>query len=308
MTEKTNSTTRAGFVAIVGQTNAGKSTLMNAAMGQKIAIVTPKVQTTRVALRAVLTKDNCQLIFVDTPGFHQPKCMLDEQMVKIAHQAWKDADAVLMLIDAKNGVRDVDVELMEQISKSKKPAFLVVNKVDLISEKDQLLPLLQEVTDNGAFKDVYPISALKGTRGREKMLPKLLDDLRNVMPESPYLYDEETVTDIPIQQMAAEITREKAFMFLQQELPYGVAVQTVNMEDFDNGDIRIDQHIILEREAHRQMVIGRKGEMLKRIGMASRKELKTIMDRKVHLFLEVKVKKGWSENQGILKELGLWSR
>ena len=298
-------TTRAGFVAIVGQTNAGKSTLMNAMMGQKLAIVTPKVQTTRMNLRGVLTENDAQLIFVDTPGLHIPKRLLDEKMVESAHQAWKDADVVLMVLDARKGFTEMDETLCASIKASGKPAFLIVNKIDLISDKEELLPLLQKITELNVFADVFPISALNGTRGKEKVLPQVVAALQKKIPEGPYLYDEETVTDMPTRYLAAEITREKAFLFLQDELPYGLAVETVQLEEFENGDVRIDQTILIERDAHKPMVIGKNGEMLKKIGTSARKELSQALGRKAHVFLTVKVKKDWAKNPRHLGDLGL---
>ncbi|MFZ2619590.1 MAG: GTPase Era [Alphaproteobacteria bacterium] len=301
----TGAATKAGFIALVGQTNAGKSTLMNALIGQKLAIVTPKAQTTRMPIRGIATTDDTQYIFVDTPGLHNPKRLLDETMLESAHQSWRDADAVLMLVDARKGFQKLDADLIDLLRTSKKPVFLALNKIDVVKDKEGLLPILEQAQAFEVFREVFPLSALKATDNKEKIIPALLTSLRDSLPDSPFLYDVGTVTDQSLTVRLGEITREKAFMHLQQELPYGLAVQMVSMTDFDNGSLRVEQNIILGREAHKPMVIGAKGAMLKKIGTAARKDMKDVLGRHVHLFLNVKVKEGWDENRRQLAEYGI---
>jgi GTP-binding protein Era len=297
--------TKAGFIALVGLPNAGKSTLLNALMARKVSIVTPKAQTTRFPLRAVLTQGDTQFIFVDTPGLYRGKRVLEEKMHQGAQQAWREADVVLMMVDARKGLQAEDLNLAQALKQARKTAFLVVNKTDVVKEKEDLLPLLQQAQETGAFQEVFPLSALGGTKGKEKMLPALLETVASLLPEGPFLYDPETVVDLPIPLMAAEVTREKAFLYLQEELPYGLAVMPAGLEEDEAGALRLYQNILLERETHKQMVIGKQGAMLKKIGTAARRELSTILNRKVHLFLQVKVKKGWAEKPAMLQSLGL---
>lgn len=302
---QTSHPTRAGFVAIIGAPNAGKSTLLNLLVGQKIAIVSHKVQTTRVNMRGVLTKDQNQFIFVDTPGIYRPKDtsrLLDKSMVDAAWQASGDADVVLMVIDAKSGFNAKTMDIIENLKATKssnRPVFLALNKVDSI-EKEKLLPLMQKAVDMGIFKEIFAISA-KNNDGVFDMLNRFAPHL----PESPYLYDEETLTDMPMRLVAAEITREKAFHHLQQEVPYSLAVETVNFEHYDNGSIRIDQNILVEREAHKPIVLGKGGATVKKIGQLSRRDLEEMLETKVHLFLKVKVSDKWANSHNFMREIGL---
>jgi GTP-binding protein Era len=295
---------RSGFVALVGLPNAGKSTLLNALMARKVSIVTPKAQTTRFPLRAVLTKEETQFVFVDTPGLYKGNRALEETMHRSAQDAWQEADVVLMLVDARKGLQEEDNHLISHLRRARKEAVLVLNKTDVLKEKEVLLPLLQQAQETEAFKEVFPLSALAGTKGKEKMLAQLLETLGTMLPEGSLLYEPETVVDLPIALLAAEITREKAFLHLQEELPYGLAVEPVSLEEDEKGDLHLHQHILLDREPHRQMVIGKGGSMLKKIGTAARKELNIILNRKVHLFLHVKVKKGWPNHRGTLQKIG----
>lgn len=293
--------TRAGFIAIVGLPNAGKSTFINKALGHKVAIVSPKAQTTRMPVRGILSTEDTQLIFVDTPGLYKGKRQLEELMLNTVQQNWQDADAVLHVVDATKGFQEMDISLLEDLKKAKKPTVLALNKVDLIKEKEELLPILQEANDLAVYEEVFPISAMKGVAVED-----LVQTLGSFVPESPFLYDPETVTDLPQRYALAETTREKIFMFLQQELPYGIAVETVSIEEFDNGDLRVDQNILLDRDAHKQIVIGHKGEMLKKIGTAARKEMTKSYGRKVHTFLQVKVKTNWANSKRLLQEMGIF--
>lgn len=290
---------RAGFIAIVGAPNAGKSTFLNAVLGQKLVITSPKVQTTRFNVKGVLTQGETQFIFVDTPGIHKPKRKLDKSMVSAAHNAWEEADAVLLMVDATRGFSDETEMVIEALKTCKKPMFLAFNKVDNLKNKDALLPLMAHAAQLGMFKQIFTISALK-----HKYLNEVLEALSPHLPESPYLYDEETVTDISSRLLAAEITREALFMNLQQELPYSVTVETESYTQEEN-QITIRQNILVEREGQKKIVVGNGGAMIKRIGAQSRKQLESIFETKVNLFLKTKVRKDWTSNQYLLREIGL---
>ncbi|MEC9290871.1 MAG: GTPase Era [Pseudomonadota bacterium] len=292
-------TTRAGFIAIIGAPNAGKSTFMNQVVGEKISIVTPKVQTTRFNVRGIVSRDDSQLVFVDTPGVYKPgKSKMDQAMVASAWSAVQEADAALFVLDAKKGFGEKETMVLEGLRESRKPIFLALNKVDTLN-KDKLLPLMQRAGEFGFFKQIFAISAEKGDGTND-----VLDALEKEMPESPFLFDPDDITDIPMRMMAAEITREKAYMLLGQELPYAMAVETVNYEVRDNGSIRIDQMIYVKRDSQKQIVVGKGGEVLKKIGSRSRRALMEMMETDVHLFLRVKVKSEWSENTLMLRMTG----
>lgn len=296
-------TTKAGFVAIIGAPNAGKSTLMNLLIGQKIAIVSPKVQTTRVNMKGILTRGNTQFIFVDTPGIYKPdqKKLLDRSMVAAAWQAGADADIVLMVVDAKSGFNEKVLNIIEEYKShsSKTPLFIAFNKVDTV-EKEKLLPLISKAHEMEMFQDIFLISA-KENDGVFQMLDKFTPHL----PESPYLYDEEELTDVPMRLIAAEMTREKAFRLLNQEIPYGLAVETVQYLTQENGSIRIDQNILVEREAHKKIVLGKNGSKIKEIGKKSRLELSKMLGCPVHLYLKVKVNDKWLNSHSFMREIGL---
>lgn len=296
---RNNENTKAGFVAIIGAPNAGKSTLMNLILGQKIAITTHKVQTTRTNMRGVHTVGNSQFIFVDTPGIHKPRRTFDEAMVNAANQAWHDADVILFLIDAVSGFKKEVKNIIDQVKHANKPVVIVLNKIDKI-KKDKLLPLMQELGQYEAFKNVFAISATTSS-GVEDMLQKI----ETYLPESPFLFDPENITDTPMRLIAAEITREKAFVYLHQELPYALMVETVSYEAGQGRDVTINQNIIVERDGHKGIVLGNKGETVKQIGSEARKELEEFLQCKVNLFLNVKVRKNWSENAALMRSIGL---
>ena len=293
---------RAGFVAIIGAPNAGKSTLMNQLVGQKIAIVSPKVQTTRVNMRGIVTRENTQFIFIDTPGIYRPGSrLLDRSMVQAAHQARDDADATVLMVDAFKGFNEPVMDIIE-ILQSKKPKnlSLVFNKVDKMP-KEKLLPLMVKAQEMDLFDNVFAISATKG-----KGVEDILKAIEPSMPESPYLYSEDDVTDMPMRLLAAEITRERAFMMLNQELPYGLAVETVSYETEADGKLVIHQNILIEREAHKPIIVGKGGAMIKRIGEQARRNLQEMLQKKhLNLFLKVKVKANWSESSTFMQEIGL---
>lgn len=293
------SDTKCGFVAIIGEPNAGKSTLMNALVGQKITIVSPKVQTTRFNVRGMLTRENTQLIFIDTPGiFNAPK-KFEQAMVKSAWAGAGDADAVLLIIDVRKGITESLEPVLEQLSKfKKKPVFVALNKIDKIP-KEALFALAETIAAKGNFAGIFMISALK-----EQGLEKLTADLANVMPAGPFLYPEDVTSDIQMRMLAAEITREKLFFMLGQELPYAAFVETESWEEKE-GITVVSQIIYVQREAHKKMVIGEKGAMIKRIGSSARRELEKMIEGKMHLSLFVKVKENWKEDREAYRLMGL---
>lgn len=298
-----NVETRAGFVAIIGAPNAGKSTLMNNLLGAKVAIVSPKVQTTRFNIRGVLTRDNVQFVFVDTPGIHRPRRSFDRAMVDAAWQSHADADVVLLLVDAYKGFNEEARMIIENLKADKRsenvPVVLAFNKIDKVP-KEKLLPLMAEAGQLGIFRDVFAISAIKN-----KGLSDILNNLSQYLPTSPYLYDEDTLTDLPDRLLAAEITREKAFLLLGKELPYALSVQTESWQQRGDGSLEIHQNLIIERDGQKKIVIGKGGQMLKEIGQRARRELQHLFECNVHLYLQVKVRPSWSEDRRLLEALGL---
>ncbi|MFD2235953.1 GTPase Era [Aureimonas populi] len=291
--------TRSGFVALIGAPNAGKSTLVNQLVGTKVSIVTHKVQTTRALVRGIAIRARTQIVLVDTPGVFSPKRRLDRAMVKTAWNGAKDADLILAIIDAERGVSDEAGIILERLKESGRPAILVLNKVDRI-KRDKLLGLTQEITAKAEFERVFMISALNGSGCDD-----LLDYLAERLPEGPWYYPEDQITDLPLRQLAAEITREKLFLRLHQELPYASTVETELWEKRPDGSVRIEQTIYVERDSQKAIVLGRKGETIKAIGQAARKEIAEAADEKVHLFLFVKVRENWSDDPERYREMGL---
>ena len=281
--------TYSGFIAIIGPTNAGKSTLLNQIMGRKVSIVSHKVQTTRTRLRAVKMVGEKQLIFVDTPGVFKPTRRLDRAMVSAALGAMDEADAVLLLIDAQKGITQTVRELVEKI-KDRPNLFVALNKVDAISKLD-LLPMVSELSNMADFKEIFMISALKND-GVKQMLESLAD----VMPESPYLFDKSDAVDVPDMLYLAELTREKVYKYIHQELPYHINVVTEKVDTDDDGVLDIYQKIVVQNEAHKKIVIGRGGEQLKRIGTAARHDIQDQWGVNARLHLFVRVEENWEEN------------
>lgn len=291
--------TRCGFVAIVGEPNAGKSTLINHVVGGKVSIVSPKVQTTRFNVRGVCVHEQAQLIFVDTPGIFDAAKPFEKAMVQAAWSGIGDADAVLMIIDAKQGLREATQQLMTRLKEScTKPVFLAINKIDLIN-KEQLIKLAQQCDSTGKFERIFMISALKG-KGIEDIKIKV----GACMPESPWHYPEEQMSDISMRLLAAEVTREKIFMKLDKELPYSIYVETERWEEKENN-IVIAQAILVQREGQKKIVIGDKGAMIKSIGISARKELERMTEKRIHLELFVKVKPNWKDDAEHYRTLGL---
>lgn len=291
--------TRAGFVVILGAPNAGKSTLLNRLVGQKLAIVTPKAQTTRSAIRGICMAGNAQLVFVDTPGIFNPDQKFEKAMVQSAWSGMADADAVLVMVDATRPSGVNTQAIIAALKEQGKTAVLAINKIDLVA-KNALLEIIAEMNAHGVFSDIFMISAAKGDG-----VDELKAHLAGMVPESPWLYPEDQVTDISERLLASEITREKLFMALSQELPYSLTVETESFEVQKNGQIKIGQVIYVQRESQKTIVLGKGGQMIKKIGEQSRKELSHLWGTKVHLFLFVKVREKWKENPEIYKYLGL---
>ena len=292
--------TRAGFVALIGAPNAGKSTLLNLAVGSKLSIVTHKVQTTRALLRGIMIHGNAQLVFVDTPGIFTPKRRLDRAMVTTAWGGASDADVIALLVDAKRGLSDEDSAIIERLAKfpSERTRVLILNKVDIV-KRDTLLGLTKQANGMGNFARTFMISALTGDG-----VPDLLDYLAEAMPEGPFLYPADQMTDLPLRFLAAEITREKLTLRLHDELPYRSTVETEKWAETEKG-VRIDQTIYVERDSQRKIVLGKGGATIKAISMAARTEISRLMEKPVHLFLFVKVRENWGDDPERYREMGV---
>jgi GTP-binding protein Era len=291
--------TRCGFVALIGATNAGKSTLLNALVGSKVTIVSHKVQTTRALIRGIIVEGDAQLIFVDTPGIFQPKRRLDRAMVTTAWSGAHDADLVGVLIDARKGIDEDADAILGRLADLRRPKLLLLNKVDLV-DKPALLALAQAANERVAFEATFMISALRG-HGVEDVKAWLAARV----PKGPWLYPADQMSDAPLRQLAAEITREKLFARLHQELPYESTVETETWKELRDGAVRIEQTIYVERESQRKIVLGKGGQSIKAIGAEARKDIAAIVEAPVHLFLFVKVREGWSEDPERYREMGL---
>jgi len=297
--------THSGFVAVVGAPNAGKSTFVNKAVGAKVSIVSPKVQTTRTRVLGIAIKDQTQIVFMDTPGIFEPRRRLDRAMVASAWGSAQDADVIMLMIDAQRGLdpdsrRILDNLLKRRDEKPKAPApILLLNKVDR-ADKAKLLAIAQELGDLNLFADIFMISALTGD-GVEDVMSYAAAR----MPQGPWLFPEDQISDMPSRLLAAEITREKLYLQLHQELPYAATVETETWTQQDNGSIRIEQVIFVERDSQRTIVLGKKGSRIKEIGAASRRELEEIFETRVHLFLFVKVRDGWGDDPDRYRDWGL---
>ncbi|NNE80243.1 MAG: GTPase Era [Silicimonas sp.] len=294
-------TTRAGFVALIGEPNAGKSTLLNRMVGAKVSIVTHKVQTTRTRIRGVALEGESQIVFVDTPGLFRPRRRLDRAMVAAAWGGAADADIVVLMIEAHRGLTKGVEAILSSLEDrgGKAPVALAINKIDRVERAD-LLALTQAMNDRFSFAKTFMISAEKGYG---------VDDLRTWLaeglPEGPWLYPEDQIADMPLRMIAAEITREKLTLRLHQELPYQLTVETEGWEDRPDGSVRIDQVIYVARDGHKGILLGKKGETIKAVGKLAREEISEFLDRKAHLFLTVKVRSGWLEEAERYSEMGL---
>jgi GTP-binding protein Era len=299
-------TQRCGFAAIIGAPNAGKSTLVNALVGSKVAIVSPKVQTTRMAVRGVALSGETQIVFVDTPGIFKPRRRLDRAMVDAAWAGAGDADCVILLADAaelstnpKGHAANDTRAIVEALKADQRTAALAFNKIDGVKRTD-LLPLVQQLSQMFAFEKVFLISALKGDG-----IGDVRDWVASRMPEGPWLYPAEQAADIPSRLLAAEITREKIYLRLHDELPYACAVESEKWEDRKDGSVRIEQTIYVQREGQKAIVLGKGGATIKLIGEMARKELEELFQRRVHLFLFVKVQEDWAEQREHYRAMGL---
>jgi GTP-binding protein Era len=291
--------TRCGFVALIGATNAGKSTLANALVGSKISIVTPKVQTTRALVRGIAIEGAAQLIFVDTPGIFAPRRRLDRAMVATAWGSTHDADIVALLIDAHKGVQDDDDAILRTLGSVRSAKVLVLNKVDLV-DKPALLTLARTLNERMTFAAIFMLSALSGDG-----VADLKRWLGEHVPAGPWLYPEDQISVAPLRQLAAEITREKLYLRLHQELPYQSTVETEVWKELRDGSVRIEQIIYVERESQRKIVLGKGGSAIKAIGAAARKDIAAAIEQPVHLFLFVKVREGWGDDPERYREMGL---
>ena len=290
---------RCGFVALIGAPNAGKSTLLNALVGSKIAIVTHKVQTTRSRLVGVAVHEDAQMIFVDTPGIFAAKKRLERAMVAAAWEGANDADIIVFMVDATRKIEDSTRIIAEGLKDSSKKAILVLNKIDLV-KRDTLLAKTQELNELGEFEETLMISATTGNG-----INVLQDKIAENLPKGPWLYPEDHLTDISERMLASEITREKFFLRFHEELPYAATIETERWRDLKDGSVRIEQVIYVERDSQKAMVIGKGGKGLKTIGSQAREELEDLLDRKVHLFIFVKVRKGWSDDKERYRNMGL---
>jgi len=295
----TEKQTRCGFCAIIGAPNAGKSTLVNALAGTKIAIVSHKVQTTRARLRAIVVSGPSQIIFVDTPGIFKPKRRLDEAMVEGAWSGASEADAVILLTDVRRGLDEEVLAIIEGLKKSGTQAFLALNKIDLV-KAETLLELSRKFNEVFPFRETFMISALNGSG-----VAKLRERVAALMPEGPWLYAEDQIADVPLRFLAAETTREKLYERLHEELPYASTVETETWEERKDGSVRIDQVIYVERESQRKIVLGKGGQTIKALGQAARLDLEKAFERRVHLFLFVKVRENWAKDPERLRMMGL---
>ena len=291
--------TKCGFMALIGAPNAGKSTLLNRLTGAKLSIVTPKAQTTRARVLGILVRGESQMLFVDTPGIFNPKRRLDRAMVAAAWGGADEADYVLLLVDAKIGLTEAVRGIIAQLAATGRPMALVLNKVDLI-ERHRLLPLTQEIAGLATFEQIFMISAATGDG-----LDVLLDFCTAKLPEGPFLYPEDELTDLPDRLLAAEIVREQIFLQTRDEVPYGTTVETESFKVQKDGAVRIDAVIYVSRPGHKAILIGAKGSRIKEIGMRARRELAQVLECKVDLFLRVNERPGWDEEAARIRATGL---
>ena len=291
---------KSGFVALIGRPNVGKSTLMNTLIGQKIAITSNKPQTTRNRIQTVFTDERGQIVFLDTPGIHKAKNKLGEYMVKVSTRTLRDVDMVLWLVEPSTFIGEGDEHIFEILSSVNIPVILAINKMDSLKQKEDMLEVIAKYSSRMQFTEVVPVSALKGTN-----TDKLLDIIFKYLSEGPMYYDEDTVTDQPIKQIAAELIREKALRFLQEEIPHGIAVEIDTFNYRDSGDmVDIEAAIVCEKDSHKGIIIGKGGSMLKRIGTAARKDIEGLLESRVNLKLWVKVRPKWRDSDVQMKNFG----
>ena len=290
---------KSGFVTLIGRPNVGKSTLMNHLIGQKIAITSEKPHTTRNRIQTVYTDERGQIIFLDTPGIHKAKNKLGEYMVNVAENTLKEVDVILWLVEPTTFIGAGERHIAEQLSKIKTPVILVINKIDTVKSKEEILTFIAAYKDILNFAEIIPVSALK-----EMNIEDVKSSIFKYLPAGPQFYDEDTVTDQPMRQIAAELIREKALRMLDDEIPHGIAVVIDQMKERPNGIIDVDATIVCERDSHKGIIIGKGGSMLKRIGTAARMEIENLMDTKVNLKLWVKVRREWRDSDMYMKNYG----
>lgn len=289
---------RSGFVAIIGRPNVGKSTLLNRVIGQKIAIMSDKAQTTRNRIQGVYTDEEAQIIFIDTPGIHKPKHALGDFMVNTAYSALKGVDAVLFVVSAIQAIGPGDRLIMERLKNLSVPVYLLVNKIDLV-HPDTLLTTIESYTNELEFSEVFPISALEGNN-----VPEMLTNLKEMLPIGPQYYPADQVMDHPEYFVVAEFIREKILMLTKEEIPHSVAVQVQSMQRNEDDKVEVQATIIVERKSQKGIIIGAQGSMIKKIGQLARRDIERLLDDKVYLDLWVKVQKDWRNKQTYISELG----
>lgn len=294
-----NDNFKSGFVALVGRPNVGKSTLMNHLIGQKIAITSEKPQTTRNRIQTVYTDDRGQIIFLDTPGIHKAKNKLGEYMVNVAEGTLKEVDVILWLVEPSTFIGAGERHIAEILRKVKTPVILVINKIDTVKSQEHVMSCIETYKNVCDFAQIVPVSALK-----DKNTDKMTELIFQYLPFGPQYYDEDTVTDQPMRQIAAELIREKALRLLDEEIPHGIAVTIESMTERENGMFDIEANIVCERESHKGIVIGKGGSMLKKIGTAARREIENLMGARVNLQLWVKVRKEWRDSELYMKNYG----
>ena len=290
---------KSGFVTLIGRPNVGKSTLMNHLIGQKIAITSSKPQTTRNRIQTVYTDERGQIVFVDTPGIHKAKNRLGEYMVNVAEHTLSEVDVILWLVEPSTFIGAGERHIAEQLNKAKQPVILVINKIDTLKNQQEILTFMDAYKDICPFAEIVPVSALK-----KRNVDELTKVIFQYLPYGPQFYDEDTVTDQPMRQIAAELVREKALRLLEEEIPHGIAVTVEKMSERKNGIMDIEATIVCERDSHKGIIIGKGGSMLKRIGSAARRDIEEMMETKVNLQLLVKVRKEWRDNELLMKNYG----
>lgn len=303
MNNTKNTAFRSGFVSLIGRPNVGKSTLMNCLVGEKIAIISNKPQTTRNKIQSILTTDTFQIVFIDTPGIHTPKSKLGNYMVKSAETTLNEVDIVLYLIEPYEKIKESDLKILERLQNIKSNVFLIINKIDTI-EKEEILKVINAYSAKYNFKEIIPISAIKGINTDD-----LLKNIEKYLPEGPKYFPEDMITDQPERQLAAEIIREKALYLLQEEIPHGIAVEITGMKKRENKEIiDIDATLYCEKNSHKGIIIGKQGSMLKQIGSKARYDIEKLLGSSINLQIWIKVKKDWRDSDFLLKNFGYDSK
>lgn len=290
---------KSGFVSIIGRPNVGKSTLLNSLVGEKIAIMSDKPQTTRNKISAIVTEEDYQIIFIDTPGLHRPKNKLGEYMVKVAEQTFNEVDVLLFVVESSSKVRQSELEILQQLQDVKTPIILVINKIDLI-KKEELLSVMDEYNKHFSFHSIIPISALT-----HDGVDIIKDEIKKILPEGPMFFPEDMITDQPEKQIASEIIREKILQLLEKEVPHGIAIEMESMKMRGSKEIvDVTANIYCEKESHKGIIIGKNGEMLKKIGSLARKDIENLLGSKIFLQLWVKVKNDWRNKDFYIRNFG----